>query len=73
MVTMLTSAGLRWMEHQRQSAALRRLLRHDDNILEDMGFRRAEIERALALPPGSDMLREARQNSEASLRLDRRI
>lgn len=73
MVTMLTSAGLRWMEHQRQSAALRRLLTHDDSILEDMGLRRAEIERALALPPGSDMLRRAREASEASLKLDRRM
>jgi len=73
MVTMLTEAGLRWMEHKRQVAALRRLLQHEDNILEDIGLRRAEIERALALPQGSDMLRRARQASEASLRLDRRL
>lgn len=72
MLTMLTAAGLRWMEQQRRRAALRNLLSYDDNLLEDMGYRRAEIERALRLPPETDALRHARAASTASLKLDHR-
>jgi uncharacterized protein YjiS (DUF1127 family) len=72
MMTMLIKFSLEWMERQRKRAVLRNLLRHDDHILEDMGLRRAEIERALQLPLDADAMRHARETSRASLALDRR-
>lgn len=72
MLTKLTAEGLRWMEQQRKRAVLRRLLEYDDGLLEDMGLRRPEIERALQLPLDADAMEHARQASTASLKLDLR-
>ena len=72
MLTVLTASALRWMEHHRRRAALRRLLDQDDEMLEDIGFRRADIERALRLPIGENAAQEAHRLSRMSLMLDRR-
>jgi uncharacterized protein YjiS (DUF1127 family) len=73
MMTMLTRSGMEWMERQRKRAALRQLLAKDDRLLEDMGLRRAEIERALQLPLDADAMRHAREASQASLTIDGRV
>lgn len=49
-MTMLTRAALKQMQEHRRRAALRRLLRLNDAVLADMGWRRDEIEAALRLP-----------------------
>ena len=72
MLTVLTASALRWMEHHRKRAALRRLLDQTDHTLEDIGFRRAEIERALRLPRRENAMDEAQRLSRVSLMLDRR-
>ncbi|MEO1776367.1 MAG: DUF1127 domain-containing protein [Pseudomonadota bacterium] len=71
-MTMLTKAGLRWMEEHRKRAQLRRLLDHDDRMLEDIGLTRIEAEIALGLPMDQDAMKAAHAASRRSLSLDRR-
>ncbi|MEL6388453.1 MAG: DUF1127 domain-containing protein [Pseudomonadota bacterium] len=71
-MTMLTKAGLRWMEEHRKRAQLRRLLDHDDRTLEDIGLTRIEAEIALGLPMGQDAMKAAHAASRRSLSMDRR-
>lgn len=47
MLSLLTTAMLRWIEASRRRAELRALLRQNDRALEDIGLTRSEIEAAL--------------------------
>jgi uncharacterized protein YjiS (DUF1127 family) len=72
MLTILTRTALLWMEDQRRRAAVRNLLTRDDRTLEDIGLRRPELEHALGLPTGADIIGEARRRSRQAILLDRR-
>ncbi|MEM6677371.1 MAG: hypothetical protein AAF675_05820 [Pseudomonadota bacterium] len=72
MLTILTTSALRWMEDQRQRAALRRMLDRDDRTLEDVGLDREAIHEALRLPMGTALRDYALRRSQSRFILDRR-
>ena len=72
MLTILLHKAIHWLEERRRRAQLRTLLAYDDEILEDIGFVRTEIQSALGAPMHVDAMAEARCWSQKSLLLDRR-
>jgi uncharacterized protein YjiS (DUF1127 family) len=70
MLTMLTTAALRWMEEHRRRANLRALLEKDDRVLRDIGLTRGDIEETLTRPMSESARDHAYRQAARTMALD---
>ncbi len=72
MLTLIANRLARWIKDRRDRARLRRLLAHDDHLLDDIGLTRSDILDALG-GSARDVRDEAFRLSRRSLALDARL